>query len=180
MSVSSISSTNNVYRNQLVQAFSNLQSSLSSGNLSTAQQAYATFTQDLQSLQQAQGAQQTGSQIGVDLAAMGNALQSGSITNAQTAFAQLTQDLQGVQQTQGTQQTYGHRHHHHHHAGGSQAASTSFSTDLAAVGSALQSGSITNAQAAFATLMQDLGNNATGGIGSSLFQTAGSNINVLV
>jgi len=117
MSVSSIASTNNVYRNQIVQAFSNLQSSLSSGNLSTAQQAYGTLMQDLQGLQQTQGAQQTGSQIGIDLAAMGSALQSGNITVAQSAFA---------------------------------------------------------------TLMQDLGNGSTGTLGSSLFPTAGSNINILV
>ena len=39
----------------------------------------------------------------------------------------------------------------------SQTASTTFNTDLAAVGSALQSGNLATAQSAFATLMQDLG-----------------------
>jgi hypothetical protein len=194
MSISGISSSSNAYQNQLqqiAQAFSNLQTDVSTGSLSTAQQAYATLMQDLQNVQQAQGAQQTGgtSQIGTDLAAVGSALQSGDITGAQSAFATLTQDLQSAQQTQGTQQTYGNHRHHHHHGGGSQTASTSsaststgLSTDLAAVGSALQAGSITGAQSAFATLMQDLGNSATGtsASSSSLFQAAGSNINVTV
>ena len=194
MSISGISSSSNAYQNQLqqiAQAFSNLQTDVSTGSLSTAQQAYATLMQDVQNVQQAQGAQQTGgtSQIGTDLAAVGSALQSSDITAAQSAFATLTQDLQSAQQTQGTQQTYGHHHHHHHHGGGSQTAttssgstSTSLSTDLAAVGSALQAGSITDAQSAFATLMQDLGNSATGtsASGSSLFQAAGSNVNITV
>ena len=124
MSISGISSSSNAYQNQLqqiAQAFSNLQTDVSTGSLSTAQQAYATLMQDLQNVQQAQGAQQTGgtSQIG---------------------------------------------------------------TDLAAVGSALQAGSITDAQSAFATLMQDLGNSATGTSASSnsLFQAAGSNVNITV
>ncbi|MGD0658824.1 MAG: hypothetical protein ABSD38_12225 [Syntrophorhabdales bacterium] len=198
MSISGISSSSNAYQNQLqqiAQAFSNLQTDVSTGSLSTAQQAYATLMQDVQNAQQAQGAQQTGGtgQIGTDLAAVGSALQAGSITDAQSAFATLTQDLQSAQQTQatqqtqGTQQTYGHHHHHHHHGGGSQTASTSsgstsLSTDLAAVGSALQAGSITDAQSAFATLMQDLGNSATGTSASSnsLFQAAGSNVNITV
>jgi len=198
MSISGISSSSNAYQNQLqqiAQAFSNLQTDVSTGSLSTAQQAYATLMQDVQNAQQAQGAQQTGGtgQIGTDLAAVGSALQAGSITDAQSAFATLTQDLQSAQQTQatqqtqGTQQTYGHHHHHHHHGGGSQTASTSsgstsLSTDLAAVGSALQAGSITDAQSAFATLMQDLGNSATGTSSSSnsLFQAAGSNVNITV
>ena len=198
MSISGISSSSNAYQNQLqqiAQAFSNLQTDVSTGSLSTAQQAYATLMQDVQNVQQAQSAQQTGgtSQIGTDLAAVGSALQSGDITGAQGAFATLTQDLQSAQQTQatqqtqGTQQTYGHHHHHHHHGGGSQTASTSsgstsLSTDLAAVGSALQAGSITDAQSAFATLMQDLGNSATGTSASSnsLFQAAGSNVNITV
>ncbi len=190
-SVSGISSNTNVYRNQfqqIAQAFSSLQTGLSSGNLSTAQQAYAALTQDLQNVQQTQGTQQAGtSQIGTDLASVGTALQSGSVTSAQSAFATLTQDLQSAQQVQGTQQTHGHHHHHHHDENSqvastdSQTAGTSLSTDLAAIGTALQSGSITSAQSAFATLMQDLGSSATGSSGNgSLFQAVGSNINISV
>ncbi len=191
-SISGISSSTSAYQKQLQQImkdFSTLQTDLSSGSLSTAQQAYATLTQDLQNVQQTQGAQQTGgsSRISTDLAAVGSALTSGSISDAQSAFATLTQDMQNALQTQavqGTQQTYGH--HHHHHGDSSQtASSTSLSTDLASVGSALQSGNVTSAQSAFATLMQDLGNSntqsTTGTSGSStLLQAVGGNVNIAV
>ena len=192
MSVSAISSGAGVYQNQLQQIrkdFTTLQTDLSSGSLATAQQAYAALTQDLQAVQQTEGGQQVGgsSQLESDLAAVGSALQSGNITDAQTAFATLTQDLQNAlqtQATQGTQQAYGHHHHHHHHDS-SQTASVSVSNDLAAVGSALQSGNITSAQSAFATLMQDLGNSSaqstTGTSGSStILQAVGSNVNIAV
>jgi len=96
-SISSISSST-TYQNQLQQImkdFSTLKTDLSSGNLTTAQQAYTTLTQDLQNVQQTQGTQQAGgsSQIATDLAAVGTALQSGNITSAQSAFATLMQDL---------------------------------------------------------------------------------------
>jgi phage gp29-like protein len=194
-SISGISSSTSGYQSQfqqIEQAFTNLQTDLSSGNLSTAQQAYTTLTQDLKNVQQTQGGQQTGgnSQISTDLAAVGSALQSGSLSGAQSAFATLTQELQSSAQqtqTQGTQQTYGHHHHHHHGGGSSQAAgsssqdgSTSLSSDLAAVGSALQSGSLSGAQSAFATLMQNLRNSTTGTSGNSSLLQTGSVINVSV
>ena len=186
MSISSISSSTNAYQKQLQQMstdFTTLQASLSSGNLSTAQQAYVTLTQDLQNTQQTQGGQQAGgtSLVSKDLAAVGTALQSGDLTGAQSAFTTLTQDLQNAQQTQGGQQAYkGHGHHHHHHGGSSQVT-----TDLAAVGTALQSNDITGAQSAFATLMKDLGSssgqNTTGTSGNSANLLAtGSTINITV
>jgi soluble cytochrome b562 len=189
-SISSISSNTNIYQKQFQQTrtdFSTLQSSLSSGNLTAAQQAYAALTQDIQNAQQTQGGQQAEgtNQLGTDLTAVGSALQSGNITSAQSAFATLTQDLESMVQTQGGQEAHGHHHHHHHGASSqtastsSQTADTSLSADLAAVGSALQSGNITSAQSAFATFMQDLGNGTTSG-SNSLFQAVGSNINIAV
>ena len=185
MSISGISSSTNAYKNQLQQMrtdFSTLQASLSSGNLSTAQQAYVTLTQDLQNTQQTQGGQVGGTgQLSKDLAAVGSALQSGDLTSAQSAFATLTQDLQSAQQAQAGQQTHkGHGHHHHHHGSSSQVT-----TDLAAVGSALQSGDLTSAQSAFATLLKDLGNsntqNTAGTSGNSTnLLTTGSTINITV
>ena len=109
MSISSISSSTNVYQNQFQQVrtdFSTLQTSLSSGNVTASQQAYAALTQDLQNAQQSQGGQQAGgrSQLTTDLTAVGTALQSGNITGAQSAFATLMQDLgtSGAQNTTGT------------------------------------------------------------------------------
>lgn len=182
MSISSISATGSAYQNQFQQIkkdFSTLQASLSSGDLTTAQSAYATLTQDLQ---QAQAGQQTGAstQISTDLAAVGTALQSGDLTVAQSDFETLTKDLQSAQQSQTGQQVY-KGHHHHHHGGGSKPADTTLNNDLAAVGTALQSGDITGAQSAFATLMQDLGNSgATGTSSNSNLLAAGSYINVAV
>ena len=98
MSVSSISSSANVYQNQFQQIkkdFSTLQTDLSAGSLGGAQQAYASLMQDLQSAQQTEGGQQAAgsSQISNDLAAVGSALQSGNVSSAQSAFATLLQDL---------------------------------------------------------------------------------------
>ncbi len=142
----------------------------------------------MQNAEQTQSGQQAGesSQLGTDLAAIGSALQAGDIISAQSAFATLTQDVQSVQQAQGGQQTYAsHGHHHHHHGEeDSQTTASSLSSDLAAVGSALQSSDVTSAQSAFATLMQDLGSaggqNATGNSSPASSKLAGSNINTIV
>ncbi len=209
-SISGISSGTNLYQSQfkqVMQDFLSLQSDLSSGNLSTAQQAYTSLTKDLASVRQTEGIQTGGtSQINSDLAAVGSALQSGDLSGAQSAFATLTQDLQGTQQSQGTQQTYGHHHHHHHHGSpqaadassqtsntssqasgtSSQAGSTGLGTDLSAVGSALQSGDLSGAQSAFTKLMQDLGSgnaqNTTGTSGNGSFSLSISftSINITV
>ena len=86
MSISGIGSNNSVYQNyvgqvrQLRKDFVALKTSLTSGtdDLSAAQQAFATLTQDLQTVGQAQDGQQTGasSQLHADLAVIGAALQS--------------------------------------------------------------------------------------------------------
>jgi len=196
MSISGISSSASVYRSQFQQTkkdFTALQTDLSSGNLTAAQQAYATLTQDIQNITQAQSGQLvTGnSQISNDLAAVGTALNAGDLTGAQSAFATLTQDIQSAaqstQQVQNGQQAYkGHGHHHHHHHGGtSQTAATTLSNDLAAVGTALNAGDLTGAQSAYTTLMQDLGSgssqNVTAASGTAAgSQAVGSTVNTVV
>jgi hypothetical protein len=194
MSVSSISSGTNAFQSQLQQIrkdFTTLQTDLSSSNLSGAQQAYSALTQDLQGVNQSQSGQQASgtSQLSNDLAAVGSALQSNDLSGAQSAFTQLTQDLQSaeqtqVQQAQAGQQVYGHHHHHHHHGDSSQTASTTVTNDLTALGNALQSGNVANAQSAFTTLMNDLGSstqNATGTTATTAnTQAVGSNISLTV
>ena len=107
-SISGISSGTNLYQSQfkqVVQDFSSLQNDLSSGNLSTAQQAYTSLTKDLASVRQTEGIQTGGtSQINTDLAAVGSALQSGDLSGAQSAFSKLMQDLGNgnAQNTPGT------------------------------------------------------------------------------
>ncbi|MGB8275635.1 MAG: hypothetical protein WCF16_10250 [Alphaproteobacteria bacterium] len=95
--------------------FSQLAQSLTSGDLSGAQQAFTSLQQILQSSGQA-GAQgdknnpSGQSKIQQDLATVGQALQSGDIAGAQKAFASLQQDLQAA------------RLAHHHHGGGAKPA----------------------------------------------------------
>lgn len=113
-SVSGVSSLLNQYqanwqnnRSQLKQDFSDLMTSLQSGNLTGAQTAFSALTQSTSAISQTQTTQQSGTTgIQADFAALGQALQSGDMAAAQTDFAKLQQDLQGA---------HGHHHHHHHH-----------------------------------------------------------------
>jgi hypothetical protein len=66
---------------------------------------------------------------------------SGDLAGAQKAFATLTKHRQNVGQAQNGPQT---------------AASTQLSTDLAALGKALQSDDLAGAQKAFGTLIQNM------------------------
>jgi len=178
MSISSISSDPTVSQNyvspfqQVRKDFAALKTSLTSGDLAGAQQAFATLQQDMQDIGQAQNSQQSAAATATaasgpldnDLAAIGNALQKGDLNGAQTAFATLQKDMQQMRQTQGGQQTQGAHHHHHHHHGGAQNAQNTTSnpfSDLAAISSALQNGDLSGAQKAFATLQQDLGTTST-------------------
>ena len=179
MSISGISSDPTVSQNygsnpfqQIRKDFMALKTSLSSGDLTAAQTAFATLQQDLQNVGQAQSNQQSatatataaGGPLDNDLAAIGQALQNGDIGGAQTAFATLQKDMQQMRQTQGGQQSRRAHHHHHHHHGGAQNAQNTTSnpfSDLAAISSALQSNDLSGAQNAFATLQQDLGTTST-------------------
>lgn len=107
MSVSGISGVPNYQSSSLqsgfLQDFRTLVSSLNSGNLSAAQQAYASLTQD-------QGNGQgpfanPNSPVSQALNQIGQALQNGDLTGAQQALSSL-------------QQTRGGHHHHGHHGGG--------------------------------------------------------------
>ena len=116
-SVSGVSSLLNQYQanwqnnsSQLKQDFSDLMTSLQSGNLTGAQTAFSALTQSASAISQIQTTQQSGTTgIQADFAALGQALQSGNMTAAQTDFAKLQQDLQGA---------HGHHHHHHHQTQG--------------------------------------------------------------
>ena len=118
MAVSGISSSSvNGYQpsqqDSLRQQFQQLVKSLNSGDLSGAQQAYASLTQ-------AQGATQIdpNSPFGQALAQIGKSLQSGDLAGAQQALSSLKQ-----QAASGT-----HHHHHHHHGSSSSASNSSNST----------------------------------------------------
>jgi len=105
------------------QDFDAVGQALSGGDLGAAQQAFATFQQDLQSLAAAKApgdAAKTNTASPADaLSALGQALNAGDLGAAQKAYAALQQNVQGA--------GGGHRHHHHHHqavAGTSAGTST--------------------------------------------------------
>jgi outer membrane protein assembly factor BamD (BamD/ComL family) len=100
---SSSSSSSTQYTNPVAQAYSQLSQDLQSGNLSAAQQDYATIQQDLQqgppthhhhhhgdSGSNGNGISQLFDELGQDL-------QSGNLTAAQQAYSTLEQDLESSQ-----------------------------------------------------------------------------------
>jgi hypothetical protein len=116
---------------------------------------------------------------------LSQALQSGNLQDAQTAFTTLQGD---IQQQQGSGQV---RHHHHHGGNSSQSTASAASqqtnpvaTAFGALSQALQSGNLSGAQTAFATLQQDLTQQFAGDLASYTGSTgsssaaAGANLNV--
>jgi hypothetical protein len=100
MSVSSISAStaagqppaqNSAFRN----AFQQLTTAIGSGDLQTAQQAYATIT----SLQSQQGSGQSNGPMAKLLSTLGQALSGGDLTTAQSTLADF-------------QKSHGQHHHH--------------------------------------------------------------------
>jgi hypothetical protein len=157
MSVSGLSLVGNIYQalhssrtqGQNIQSeFQQLGKDLEAGNLTQAAADYTTLSRSLPASLLAS----SNSSLVQAFSALGQALQSGDLSAAQTAYNAIQQD---VQQSAG--QT---SHHHHHHGGGSEGAnSTATNTltqDFSALGQALQSGTLSAAQAAYTTLQQDL------------------------
>ena len=181
------STQNNQSQFQQIQTdFQQLGQDLQAGNLTGAQQDFATLQQALPS-GQSQSQQNTASPIAQAFTALSQALQSGNLQDAQTAFTTLQGD---IQQQQGSGQV----RHHHHHGGNnnsSQSAASAASqqtnpvaTAFGALSQALQSGNLSGAQTAFATLQQDLTQQFAGDLASYTGSTgsssaaAGANLNV--
>jgi hypothetical protein len=120
MTISGISSSNNVYQSDLTaklaqrkQDFQSLADARQSGNLSDAQKAFAQLQSDGVKTSQTQSSNSQGSGQSSPLQALGSALQSGDLAGAQQAFAQLQQGMKA--------------HHHHHHQGSGSAQTNSAS-----------------------------------------------------
>jgi ribosomal protein S20 len=79
---------------QLQQALQTLQTSLTSGDLDSAQSAFQTVQNLNQSLEAANGSSASNSsQLSTDMTALGGALSSGDLSTAQSAFATVQSDL---------------------------------------------------------------------------------------
>ena len=124
MSISSVSSNNNLYQTNLTsiysqrkQDFQNLASSLQSGDLANAQKAFAQLQQDGAKVGQAQSSQNSNQSNGQNnpFQALASALQSGDLSGAQQAFSQLQQSMKS---------------HHHHHKQGAETSQSITGTAL--------------------------------------------------
>ncbi|MGA8222539.1 MAG: hypothetical protein WB780_12870 [Candidatus Acidiferrales bacterium] len=176
--------------------FQQLGQDLQTGNLTQAQQDYATLSQNIPNAQ-AQNAQTQTAQtqnntnpIAQAFNALAQDLQTGNLSAALQNFATIQQDVQ--QQAQQQQQGSGQVHHHHHHGGGGGGEGGGQSQEdsqilqaFNSLSQALQSGNLSGAQSAFATLDQELqqltanGNPAlTNGANTNATQANGNALNV--
>jgi hypothetical protein len=116
MNVSNVGSSANPYQanstggfRQQMQDFKGLSNALQTGDLSSAQSAFTTLQNDLQSSQtngKSSPLLDPNTQVGKDFKAVQDALKSGDVKGAQDAFATLKQDFRG------TQKAGGHPHRH--------------------------------------------------------------------
>lgn len=138
---------------QINSEFQQLGQDLSAGNLSQAQQDFATLTQTFQGQQQANVANGN-NPVAQAFTALSNDLQSGNLTAAQQDFTTLQQDLQ-----QQLSSAIGHHRHRFNGGGNAQSGSSTQNNPIAQVfaqlGQALQSGNLSSAQQAYTTLQQD-------------------------
>jgi DNA-binding FadR family transcriptional regulator len=153
---------------EIKQDFSQLSGALQSGDLTDAQSAYSSIQQLLQSNG---GLSNTGTAGGAasnnsnpiqnDFAALGQALQSGDLTQAQSAFSQLQSDVQSAREARGNGITTAPPAQDQYVSSTTNPTPTispaqQVQQDYAQLASALQSGSLTDAQTAFAALQQAL------------------------
>ena len=128
MNVSGINAATTAYQTSVqssfkqdAQDFKALQTALQSGDVTSAQQAFASLQKDMQKSSPAAAATSTpsgqSSPISTDFQTLQTALQSGDLSGAQSAFATLKQDMQSTAAAKGA-------HHHHHHESASATGST--------------------------------------------------------
>lgn len=170
---------------QFETVFQQLGEDLQSGNLTQAQQDYATLSQDFPGVTSngstSLSSSTSSNPIAQAFSALSQALQNGNLSAAQQDFSTVQQDLQ---QQSSSGRVHGHRHHHGGGGGQQQQVDQAF----ASLSQALQSGNLSGAQSAFASLQQDLESfdstasttslDGTGGTSSALSQS-GSNLSIV-
>ena len=161
MSVSGISTSSLLnFENQSVQnrfqqfqqEFKQLGQDLLSGNISAAQQDFATL-QQLAPKNSSTSTAQSSNPIAQAFSQLSQDLQSGNLSAAQQDYAQIQQDFQSQTSGQNQMSEVHHGRHHHHDGGGE---SSEISQLFSALGQALQSGNLSTAQQTYASLLQDL------------------------
>jgi hypothetical protein len=140
--------------------FQQLGQDLQAGNLTQAQQDFATLTQDFAAVGQTNNTANTANTgnnpIAQAFSALSQDLQNGNLSQAQQDFATIEQDFQ--QQGSGEQV-----HHHHHHGGGGGQEQSQINQAFSSLEQALNSNDLSGAQSAFTTLQQDLQQLTQGG-----------------
>ena len=130
-----------------------------------------------QSAQSSGAANQSGTSVQSEFQQLGQDLQSGNLSAARQDFASVEQGVR--------QRTSQILHHHHHFSAAASSSSTSGTAeDFGELAQALQSGNLSAAQTAFATLQQAIDEpSASAGVNPATAgsQTAASNaVNFLV
>jgi hypothetical protein len=128
--------------------FATLGQDLQSGNLTQAQSEFSQLQSDLASAAQPQ-TQNPVRQVRQDYGQLASALQSGNLTDAQSAFAALQQALQTQSETASTASSTTS-------TSNTSTSNDPIANDLNALGQALSSGSLTQAQTAFSQLQSDI------------------------
>jgi hypothetical protein len=165
---------------QIKTEFQELGEDLQSGNLSAAQQEYSTLSQNFPGAGQASStpALQAFTQLGKDL-------QAGNLQGAQQDYATVQQDAQKNGQQVGAHRGLRHLISELQSSGSGQQGNP-IAQALTELSQTLQSGNLTGAQSAFATLQNDLqqigGFIGTGsnGINNSVTPSSAGSLNVTV
>jgi len=159
--------------------FQQLGQDLQSGNLSQARADFAALQpNNVQAV--ASGTQTNASPIATAFQQLSNDLQSGNLSAAQQDYSTIQQDMQ--QQTSSGASSH-HMHHHHHSSGAQNFAGSQNALEqlFAQLGQALQSGNLSNAQSAYASLQQEFAQlGAVSGSSSSSSSSSSNPLNVSV
>jgi hypothetical protein len=157
-------------KQQFQQEFQQLGQDLQSLNL-TAAQSDITAIQKNMPAGDLNAASQSDSKIATDFRQLSTDLQEGNLTAAQSDYTTLQKDFQSVS-------AYGNNHRHSNDGSHSSAINEL----LNELGSALQSGNLTNAQQAYTSLQQDLSQMAqsSGATSYAVASSSASNVSVRV
>jgi len=144
---------------QFQQEFQQLGEDLQSGNLTAAQQDFASLQQ--LGPQENPTSAQSSNPIAQEFSQLGQDLQSGNLPAAQQDYSNIQQDFQNqIARAHG----YHHQHHHHAESGGGNSEEGAISQLFNELGQALQSGNLSSAQQTYNSLLEDF--QQTGGEGS--------------
>jgi len=141
------------------QDFEQLAGALQSGDLSGAQSAYSSI-QQLLAANTSLSSSSSPNTLQSDFAALGQALSSGSLTQAQSAFSQLKSDFQAARQSRFDGANGPSQGQDQYLPSSSQGpnAVTQALEDYTQLSSDIQSGDLTDAQTAYTSLQQLVGN----------------------